>query len=36
MSGNNEPFDVVVIGAGLGGLHCAQLLGERGARVLLV
>ena len=36
MSVNNEQFDVVVIGAGLGGLHCAQLLGEQGARVLLV
>lgn len=31
-----EYFDVVVIGAGLAGLQCARLLGERGFRVLLV
>jgi glycine/D-amino acid oxidase-like deaminating enzyme len=31
-----EHFDVVVVGAGLAGLQCARLLGERGFRVLLV
>lgn len=31
-----EHFDVVVIGAGLAGLQCARLLGERGFHVLLV
>jgi flavin-dependent dehydrogenase len=31
-----ESFDVVIIGAGLGGLQCARLLGGQGARVLLV
>ena len=31
-----EPFDVVVVGAGLGGLQCARLLGRAGVRVLLV
>ena len=29
-------YDVVIIGAGLGGLQCARLLGEGGARVLLL
>ena len=29
-------FDAVVVGAGLAGLQCARLLGEAGARVLLV
>jgi len=29
-------YDVVIIGAGLAGLQCARLLGEQGARVLLV
>jgi flavin-dependent dehydrogenase len=29
-------FDVLVIGAGLAGLHCARLLGERGLRVGLI
>ena len=28
-------YDVVIIGAGLAGLQCARLLGEKGARVLL-
>jgi flavin-dependent dehydrogenase len=31
-----ESYDVVIIGAGLAGLHCAWLLGERKFRVLLV
>lgn len=31
-----ESFDVVVVGAGLGGLQCAKLLGSHGVRVLLV
>ncbi len=29
-------YDVVIIGAGLAGLQCARLLGEKGAKVLLV
>lgn len=31
-----EHYDVIIIGAGLAGLHCARLLGRRGLRVLLV
>ena len=31
-----EHFDVVIIGAGLAGLHCARLLGKRELSVLLV
>jgi len=31
-----KTFDVVIIGAGLAGLQCAKLLGNRGAKVLLV
>jgi flavin-dependent dehydrogenase len=31
-----KKFDVCIIGAGLGGLQCARLLGRQGARVLLV
>ena len=31
-----QKFDVCIIGAGLGGLQCARLLGQRGASVLLV
>jgi flavin-dependent dehydrogenase len=31
-----EPFDIVIIGAGLAGLQCARLLGRQGLRVLLV
>ena len=31
-----EHYDVVIIGAGLAGLHCARLLGRRGLTVLLV
>ncbi|HET6762286.1 MAG TPA: NAD(P)/FAD-dependent oxidoreductase [Longimicrobiaceae bacterium] len=32
---NGYDYDVAVIGAGLAGLQCARLLGERGLRVLL-
>jgi flavin-dependent dehydrogenase len=31
-----ENYDVVIIGAGLAGLHCARLLGKRALSVLLV
>lgn len=31
-----QTYDVVIIGAGLGGLQCARLMGRSGARVLLV
>lgn len=34
--GQMENYDVVVVGAGLGGLQCAKLLGRQGVRVLLV
>src|ERR671939_2205078 len=34
MSSSNN-FDVVIIGAGLGGLQCARLLARAGLRVLL-
>jgi flavin-dependent dehydrogenase len=30
-----ETFDVTIVGAGLAGLQCARLLGQRGLRVLL-
>ena len=33
---NDETYDVIVVGAGLGGLQCARLLGAAGRRVLLV
>ncbi len=32
----HEQYDVIIIGAGLGGLQCARLLGQAGGRVLLV
>jgi flavin-dependent dehydrogenase len=31
-----EQYDVIIIGAGLAGLHCARLLGKGGLSVLLV
>lgn len=31
-----QSFDVVIVGAGLAGLQCAKMLGETGARILLV
>src|SRR6266540_7248719 len=31
-----EHYDVIIIGAGLAGLHCARLLGRRDRHVLLV
>ena len=31
-----EHYDVIIIGAGLAGLHCARLLSRRGLRLLLV
>jgi flavin-dependent dehydrogenase len=31
-----EQYDVIIVGAGLAGLHCARLLGKVGLRVLLV
>jgi flavin-dependent dehydrogenase len=31
-----KKFDVCIIGAGLGGLQCARLLGRKGLSVLLV
>src|SRR5437867_9785500 len=31
-----ERYDVIVVGAGLGGLQCARLLGCEGLKVLLV
>ena len=33
---NDETYDVIIVGAGLGGLQCARLLGGAGRRVLLV
>ena len=30
-----QHYDVIIIGAGLAGLHCARLLGKRGLKVLL-
>lgn len=33
---NNETYDAIIVGAGLGGLQCARLLGGAGRRVLLV
>src|SRR6266498_3693473 len=31
-----KEYDVIIVGAGLAGLHCARLLGRQGMRVLLV
>jgi flavin-dependent dehydrogenase len=31
-----EPYDVLVVGAGLAGLQCTRLLAGHGLRVLLV
>ena len=31
-----KTYDVVIIGSGLAGLHCAKLLSQRGAKILLV
>ena len=36
MSGNEETFDAIVIGAGMGGASCAAVLAKRGQRVLLL
>jgi flavin-dependent dehydrogenase len=33
---NDETYDAIIVGAGLGGLQCARLLGGAGRRVLLV
>lgn len=33
---NAETYDAIIVGAGLGGLQCARLLGGAGRRVLLV
>ncbi|MBT3605377.1 MAG: NAD(P)-binding protein, partial [Candidatus Latescibacteria bacterium] len=34
--GPHDQYDAVVIGAGIGGLTCANLLAKDGLRVLLV
>ena len=31
-----KDYDTIIVGAGLAGLQCARLLGQRGLRVLLV
>ena len=37
LAGDPQPtYDVVVIGAGIGGLICAALVARSGARVLLI
>jgi predicted Rossmann fold flavoprotein len=36
VSALNEPWDVVVVGAGAAGLFCAGIAGQRGLRVLLL
>ena len=36
MSGQDSPWDVVIVGAGAAGLFCAGIAGQRGLRVLLL
>jgi phytoene dehydrogenase-like protein len=36
VSDSNEDYDVIVVGAGIGGATCAALLAKRGVRTLLV
>jgi predicted Rossmann fold flavoprotein len=36
MSGQDNPWDVVIVGAGAAGLFCAGIAGQRGLRVLLL
>jgi flavin-dependent dehydrogenase len=33
---HKEKYDVVIVGAGPGGLRCAEVLGEEGKNVLIV
>ncbi len=36
MSGQDSPWDVIIVGAGAAGLFCAGIAGQRGLRVLLL